>query len=109
MGNSRDPEALIFCEARDLRRVRAMRGNHRDINLLRTGESVDTHSRTADKEARPQGGMDEVFETRVHGRVGRWYYRTLRDPQRPRAKRDPQYRHVPAGARPRPRSKAMGA
>src|ERR1700738_5722988 len=97
MGNSRDPEALIFCEARALRRVRAMRGNHRDINLLRTREPVDTLSRTAGKEARPQGGMDEVFETRVQGRVGRWYYRTLRDRQRPRAKRDPQERPVRCG------------
>src|ERR1700712_176000 len=63
----------------------------RDINLLSPGESVDTHSaahsraamsRMADNEARPQGGLNEAYETRFRGWVGGRYRRTPCDRQR---------------------------
>src|SRR6266851_2901720 len=55
------------------------------------------------------GGMNEAYETRLHGWVGRWYYRTLCGRQRTRASRDHQDRHVRAGDRSRGRTGALGA
>src|ERR1700686_1483373 len=55
------------------------------------------------------GGMDEAYATRLHGRISRWYYRTLRDWQRTRASRDHQDRHVRAGDRSGGRAGALGA
>ena len=92
------------------RDVHAINRNRRDINLLSPRESVDTHTvlrmartaiKKADKEARPQGGLDETYATRFRGWLGRWYYRPLRHRQRTGAGRDHQDRHVRADHGPR--------
>src|SRR5260370_10035974 len=55
------------------------------------------------------GGMDESYATRLHGRISRWYYRTLCDGQRTRASRDHQERHLATGDRSPGRAWALGA
>ena len=76
---------------------------------MRSGFSLRTHKlKKANAKAGLPGGMNEAYETRLHGWLGCWYYRTLRHRQRPGRRAPPSRSACACRSRVRRPSRAFG-